>query len=268
MFAAGALTCIAAAPMPHDQKPARAAMIAKIKQRADDYPGLAKEPSFIAALAAIAQIDRAAFVPKDKRAMAWQDQPLPIGYDQTISDPAIVAMMTAAAGTRPGSNIFEVGTGSGYQAAVLGQMGATVHSIEIVTPLARLAARRLRHLKYLAVSVRAGDGFGGWPDFAPYDGIIVTAGGAEVPAPLVAQLKPGGKLVMPIGANVLVMQLVVFTKQTDASLTRCSLGPALFVPLTGKGQRPEANALYDRHIKTCYKGQTARWPGQVDEEGR
>lgn len=246
------------------EAPGREAMIAKVRQRAQDYPGLENDPHFIAAVTAIAAIDRAAFVPKNQRSYAWADRPLPIGHGQTISDPAVVALMTASVATGQGAHIFEVGTGSGYQAAVLSRLGARVHSVEIVTPLARAAAKRLRRLGYDQAFVRAGDGFGGWPEFAPYDGIIVTAGGADVPAPLIAQLRTGGKLVMPIGANQMLLQLILFTKQADGTLTRCSLGPALFVPLTGKGQAREANALYDRSIPLCYRGQVARWPGQPD----
>jgi protein-L-isoaspartate(D-aspartate) O-methyltransferase len=228
----------------------------------EDYPGLINEPLFKAVIDAIGHIDRSEFVPTEQRAYANQDRPLPIGFDQTISRPYIVAVMTAAIEARAGSNILEVGTGSGYQAAVLSRLGANIHSIEILPQLASAAAERLHRLRYENIRIKAGDGFAGWPEFAPYDGIIVTAGAADVPSPLLDQLKPGGKLVMPVGANTMVEQLIVLTKQFDGSFLKCSLGPAMFVPLTGVGRTAEIPALYDRKVPLCRMRQTARWPGQ------
>lgn len=270
-FAAGATTACMAVSGWHSTALAastfddsmRAAMVTVLRKSAErDYPGLGDDPSFQAAVDAISQLDRSKFVPTDVRPYAHLLWPLPIGFDQTISSPYIVAVMTAAVKTRPGANILEVGTGSGYQAAVASRIGATVHSLEIVPGLALAAAKRLKRLHCKNVSIKAGDGFAGWPEFAPYDGIIVTAGAALVPAPLLAQLKPGGVLVMPVGANTYVEQLTVFTKEASGSISRCSLGPVMFVPLTGAGQTPEAAALYDRSVPLCRKGQTARWPGQ------
>jgi len=234
-----------------------------LKRVKQDYPGLDKEMIFKSVLKAIASIDRAEFVPNDQRANANRDIPLPIGFDQTISDPYIVAIMTSFVGAKAGSNVLEIGTGSGYQAAVLSRLKASVYSIEIVPELAQTASDRLSRYGFNGVAVKAGDGFMGWQEYAPFDAIIVSAGSSEVPSPLFAQLKRGGRLVMPIGANSPVEQLVVFTKRADGGLDRCSLGPAMFVPFTGVGQKREIPATYDRSIALCRRGQNARWPGQA-----
>lgn len=240
------------------------AMIANIRTAAEqDYPGLPGEPSFNAVVDAIAQIDRKQFVPEDQEPYANRGTALPIGFDQTISAPYTVAIMTEAVGARAGSNILEVGTGSGYQAAALSRLGATVHSVEIVPQLADAAAKRLRRLGFGHVWIKEGDGFAGWPEFGPFDAIVVTAGAAEVPAPLLDQLRSGGKLVMPVGPNTFVEQLIVFSKRQDGSFSRCSLGPFMFVPLRGVGGKPDVPGLYDRKVPPCRKGQTARWPGQA-----
>ena len=235
------------------------------RQAGSDYPGLDSDPQFERVLAAIGALDRRDFVPVAERAHALQAQALPIGYGQTISDPYIVALMTWAVGAGGGSNVLEVGTGSGYQAAVLDRLGARVHTIEIVPELARQAAARLARIGMEQVTVKAGDGFLGWPPFAPFDAIIVTAGSSAVPQPLLHQLRKGGKLVMPIGASTFVEQLVVYTKGQDGAFTRCSLGPAMFVPLTGRGEQPDHPGLYDRSIKLCWPGQKASWPGQTSD---
>ena len=241
----------------------RAALVRDIARRAQtDYPGLEAETDFKFVLKAVESIDRARFVPIGQRTNAYKDMPLPIGFDQTISGPYIVTIMTTAAGATAGSNVLEIGTGSGYQAAVLSRLGARVHSVEIVPQLAQTATQRLRRYGFKGVTIKAGDGFVGWSEFAPYDAIIVTAGSSQVPSPLLEQLKVGGRLVMPIGANTPVEQLLVFTKHADGKLDRCSLGPVMFVPFTGAGQKAEGPGLYDRSIPLCRKGQTARWPGQ------
>lgn len=238
----------------------RTALVAEIRRTSSEYPGLAQAPHFIAALHAIGEIPREEFVPADQRQRAYRDIPLPIGYGETISDPYIVAVMTAAVGVGSGTNVLEIGTGSGYQAAVLSVIGARVHTIEIVDALARSAADRLVRLGFRNVSVRSGDGFAGWPEFAPYDAIIVTAGAAEIPQPLIAQLKIGGKLVMPVGPEGPLEQLILVSKTGENILRRCSLGPAMFVPLTGRGARPgSTKGLYDRSVASCFPGQTAVW---------
>ena len=232
----------------------RAAMVERIRARAGaDFPALVRDPHFAAALAAVAATDRERFVRRRDRALAYGDTPLPIGHGQTISDAYIVTVMTAALALPPRASVLEVGTGSGYQAAILSRLAASVHSIEIVAPLARAAGRRLKRLRFANVSVRAGDGYLGWPEAAPYDAIIVTAGAARVPAPLLEQLKPGGTLVMPIGPQWALEQLVVIRKAPDGRLASCSMGAALFVPLTGRGERPaNPTGLYDRSLPDCY----------------
>lgn len=266
VITAAALLTVASSIPAQASSPApdpRSALVEEIRSRAgEEYPGLTDSAAFKAALAAIARIDRKSFVPRSEKDSAYDDTPLPIGFDQTISQPYVVAIMTSALEVGSGSNVLEVGTGSGYQAAVLSELGATVHTIEIVPELAEAAEKRLRHLGFKRVSVKAGDGFAGWPQFAPYDAIVVTAGSTGVPAPLVDQLRQGGKLVMPIGANTYVRQLVVYTKGPGGGLSGCSLGPEIFVPLTGQGEAADVPGLYDRSIPLCHKGQTARWPGQ------
>lgn len=239
---------------PHSYVDARFAMIGRIEQvAAKDYPKLAKTRPFADALRAVASVRREMFVPTTERARAYQDTPLPIGYSQTISDAYIVTVMTAALALQPRANVLEIGTGSGYQAAVLSKLAATVHSIEIVAPLAEKATKLLASLGMTNVTVRAGDGFQGWPEAAPFDAIIVTAGAAEIPPPLLAQLKPGGTLVMPIGPEWPLEQLLVIRKAADGNLSRCSLGPIMFVPLTGRGERPRnLKGLYDRSIPDCF----------------
>jgi protein-L-isoaspartate(D-aspartate) O-methyltransferase len=250
LISLGLTGCTAEMP-PFDVQ--RAAMVGKIRTAAEATPQIIQHPHYEPALKAIGTVPRHDFVTREAREFAYLLTPLKIGYSQTISDPFVVAVMTIAAAVRPGSNVLEVGTGSGYQAAVLAQIGASVHSIEIVPPLAKTAAHRLQRMGYKKVTVKEGDGFMGWPDFAPYDAIIVTAAAAEIPAPLIAQLKIGGHLVMPIGPDAPLEQLIRVTKGADGKLDQCSLGPTMFVPLTGKGQRASGEmGLYDRSIPSCF----------------
>ena len=182
-------------------------------------------------LAAMRDVPRHLFVPPAVQRQAHDDRPLPIGYEQSISQPYIVALMTALARPRRGDRALEVGTGAGYQAAVLSRLVSHVYTIEIVEPLARSAERRLKDLGYSNVTVRAGDGYGGWPDNAPFDIIVVTAAPEVVPAPLLAQLKPGGRLVVPVGAISAVQELQLIEKD-DAGRTRTTrVAPVRFVPL-------------------------------------
>lgn len=228
-------------------------MVAQICERLRADAPAAADAYFDATLAAIARIPRAAFVPRDQRKFAYTPfRPLPIGYGQTISDPYIVAVMTAALRLPSGANVLDIGTGSGYQAAVLAALGHRVTSIEILTPLAEQARTRLGRLGY-SVDVRQGDGFAGAPDKAPFDGIIVAAGAATVPAPLLAQLRNGGTLIMPIGPSGFQEHLIVFRKSSTGEVSRCNLGWAAFVPLTGKGERPPMlKGLEDRSVPLCY----------------
>lgn len=188
---------------------------------------------------ALERVPRHRFVPQPWRERAYADSPLPIGFEQTISQPYIVAIMTQLVAPRPDHIVLEVGTGSGYQAAVLGELVREVYTIEIVEPLAERAAKDLGAAGYRNVHVRAGDGYLGWPEHAPFDSIIVTAAPDHVPAPLVQQLKVGGRLVIPVGPQSWKGQeLVVLEKQADGSTTRSEVMPVRFVPLT---RQPEAD---------------------------
>ena len=184
---------------------------------------------------AIGRVPRERFVPPGLRWRAYGNHPLPIGGGQTISQPYIVAIMSHLIDIEPGDRVYELGTGSGYQAAVLAEMGAEVYSVEIVPELAERAAEILDVLGYDKVHVRAGDGYRGWPEAAPFDAIIVTAAGPEVPQPLVDQLKIGGRLVMPIGGIYEIQELTVLIKQPDGSLEQRNVLPVQFVPITGDG---------------------------------
>lgn len=185
-------------------------------------------------LAALGEVPRHEFVPWLERSRAYRNQPLPIGYGQTISQPYIVAVMTDLLDPQPGDRVLEVGTGSGYQAAVLAQLVKEVYTIEIIEPLGHSAEVRLKTLGYSNVTVRIGDGYYGWPDKGPFDGIVVTAAASYIPPPLLAQLKPGGRMVIPVGSRFLTQQLVLIVKNVDGTLQTRQLLPVMFVPLTGK----------------------------------
>src|SRR5215469_860570 len=181
---------------------------------------------------AMDKVRRADFLPSSVRDLEYEDRPLPIGYDQTTSQPSLIAMMIAALDLRPGCRVLEVGTGSGYQTALLAELCSAVSSIEIVAPLAERAAVRLRELGYRNVKVKAGDGYLGWPEHAPFDGIVVSASAPKVPQPLVAQLKPGGRMIIPIG-DAEFGQLLLVIKQADGGYTSEKTLPVTFVPMTG-----------------------------------
>lgn len=188
-------------------------------------------------LAAMRKVPRHVFVPLKFQSLAYTDSPLPIGYDQTISEPYIVAYMTEALELKPRARVLEVGTGSGYQAAVLAELAREVYSIEIVEPLAKEAAERLRRLGYSNVHVRTGDGYRGWPEAAPFDAIIVTAAPSHVPPPLLEQLREGGRLVLPLGRFA---QDLVRIRKTPQGLQRESLLPVLFVPMVGEAEKGDS----------------------------
>lgn len=185
-----------------------------------------------ATLRAMLSVPRHEFVPANLRTSAYADFPLPIGYGQTISQPYIVAFMTEQLGLTPRSRVLEVGTGSGYQAAVLAEIAGEVYTVEIVPQLALEAETRLRQLGYGRVRTRHADGFFGWPDAAPFDAIIVTAAAGFVPPPLVEQLKPGGRMVIPVGSVYGAQNLVLVRKAPDGAITTRTLLPVRFVPLT------------------------------------
>ena len=178
-------------------------------------------------------VPRHLFVPIDERRHAYEDRPLPIGYGQTISQPYIVALMTDLLDLQGDETVLEVGTGSGYQAAVLGRMVERVFTIEIVPALARRAAETLGSLGFEAVTARQGDGYFGWKEHAPFDAIIVTAAASHIPPPLVRQLKPGGVMVIPVGNPFLTQSLMLVEKSADGSVKTRHLLPVRFVPLTG-----------------------------------
>ncbi|OHE75536.1 MAG: protein-L-isoaspartate O-methyltransferase [Verrucomicrobia bacterium GWF2_62_7] len=193
-----------------------------------------------AVLRAMRRVPRHLFVPERARAEAYGDFPLPISHGQTISQPYIVAYMTQLLRLKPGAKTLEVGTGSGYQAAVLAEVTRTnVYSIEIVEPLAKTAAERLKQLGYGQVVVRHGDGYLGWPEHAPFDAIIVTAGAAHVPPPLIEQLKRGGRMVIPVGGAWALQSLMIIEKLPDGTVKKRDDLAVRFVPLTGKGQNRE-----------------------------
>ncbi len=219
---------------------ARARMVAEIAAMARETGGETGRPKFgDAVMAAMAKVPRHRFVPFLQEAFAYENRPLPIGEGQTISQPYIVALMTDLLDPRPGDRVLEVGTGSGYQAAVLAELVAKVHTIEIVEPLGKRATQLLGELGYRNVEVRIGDGYGGWPAAAPFDSIIVTAAPAAIPQPLVDQLKPGGRMVIPVGGSSEVQQLLVVEKQSDGRTTTKRTLPVRFVPLTREQDRKQ-----------------------------
>jgi protein-L-isoaspartate(D-aspartate) O-methyltransferase len=185
-------------------------------------------------LAAMEQVPRHLFVPDSERGQAYEDHPLPIGGGQTISQPYIVAVMTELLDLPPRSKVLEIGTGSGYQAAVLSRVAGQVYSIEIVPELGARARATLSRLGYENVQVRVGDGYRGWPEAAPFDGILITAAPQAVPPPLVAQLKPGGRMVLPVGG--FDQNLIVLTKNPDGTVKQEKVLPVRFVPMTGEAE--------------------------------
>lgn len=192
-------------------------------------------------LEALRRVRRHEFVPEAVRRQAYDDRPLPIGEGQTISQPYIVGYMTQALEIRPGDKVLEVGTGSGYQAAVLAEMGAEVYTVEILEGLGRRAEAALKRLGYGKVRVRIGDGYRGWPEAAPFDGIIVTCAPDHIPRPLVDQLKEGGRMVIPVGerpeGRPWAVQELVVVRKTPEGMRREGRMSVRFVPMTGEAQK-------------------------------
>jgi protein-L-isoaspartate(D-aspartate) O-methyltransferase len=182
-------------------------------------------------LNAMRKVERHKFVPSEYRRWAYSDRPLPIGYEQTISQPYIVALMTSLLQLKGGERILEIGTGSGYQAAILGEIVKEVYTIEIIKPLAENAEKKLKQLGYTNIKVKHGDGYQGWEEYAPFDGIIITCAPPKVPQPLIDQLKIGGKLVVPLGE--IYQELIVITKM-EKGIKKESIIPVQFVPMRGK----------------------------------
>lgn len=187
-------------------------------------------------LEAMRQVPRHRFVPERPQELAYDDRPLPIGYGQTISQPYIVALMTQALDVQPGDKVLEIGTGSGYQAAVLSELTPHVYSVEILRALADPASERLKTLGYETVEAKWADGYYGWPEHSPFDGIIVTCAAGHVPPPLVNQLKPGGRMVIPIGDVMSVQRLVLVLKGENGELTTRDMLSVRFVPMTGAAE--------------------------------
>jgi protein-L-isoaspartate(D-aspartate) O-methyltransferase len=212
------------------------------RQMKEEIAALAREtaketgrPSFDArVMAVIGSVPRHRFVPLGQIGNAYQNRPLPIGHGQTISQPYIVALMTDLMNLKPDQSVLEIGTGSGYQAAILAELVRTVCTIEIVEPLALAAAKRLGELGFDRVRTKLGDGYYGWEECAPYDAIIVTAAASHVPPALVRQLKPGGRMVIPVGPPFLAQQLLLIEKREDGTVQTRQILPVAFVPLTGR----------------------------------
>jgi protein-L-isoaspartate(D-aspartate) O-methyltransferase len=183
---------------------------------------------------ALGKVERHRFVPRGQADLAYRNQPLPIGGGQTISQPYIVALSTDLLQPRPEHVVLEVGTGSGYQAAMLAEIVRQVHSIELLEELGRPAAARLAELGYRNVEVRIGDGYAGWPEKAPFDAIVVTAAAPRIPPALVTQLKPGGRMVIPVGGDGWMQYLKVVTKRADGGYDERDVIPVRFVPLVPK----------------------------------
>ena len=189
-------------------------------------------------LEAMRSVPRDWFVPEWRSDQAYDDTPLPIGHGQTISQPYIVALMTEHLEVKEGDKILEVGTGSGYQSAVLSELTPFVFTIEIVEPLHKLATRRYKEHEYKTIQTRFGDGYDGWKEQAPFDGIIVTCSAGHVPVPLWEQLKPGGRMVIPVGSVYQTQRLLVLTKGADGKRKGKNVLPVRFVPMTGKMLKP------------------------------
>ncbi len=188
-----------------------------------------------AVLEAMRRVDRSAFVPDMVKAEAWANQPQPIGHRQTISQPFIVALMTDLLDVRPGDRVLEIGTGSGYQAAVLAELGALVFSVEVIPELAEGARLTLDAQGYGWVATKVGDGALGWPEQAPFDAIVVTAAAPEIPPALAEQLRPGGRMVAPVGQPGCAQTLILVEKDEDGAVTTRDVLPVMFVPLTQPG---------------------------------
>ena len=184
-------------------------------------------------MAALASVPRHEFVPPGQKDSAYENRPLPIGHGQTISQPYIVALMTQLAAPQSGDVVLEIGTGSGYQAAVLAQLVDRVYTIEIIEALADEATSRMRRLGYDNVTTRLADGYHGWEEHAPFDAIVVTAAASHIPRPLIEQLRPGGRMVIPVGERFATQQLLLIEKSADGGIVTRQIAAVRFVPLTG-----------------------------------
>jgi protein-L-isoaspartate(D-aspartate) O-methyltransferase len=209
----------------------RLRMVEEISAMAHEVHGLVATPISKKVLTVMEKVPRHRFVPEYENHGAYYNSPLPIGHGQTISQPYIVALMTELLAAEKQDSVLEIGTGSGYQAAILAEIVDKVYCMEIIEPLGTRAANLLSALGYANVQVKIGDGYQGWPEYAPFDRIIVTAAASHVPQPLLDQLKPGGRMVIPVGDYA--QELVLITKSQDGKLHYRNVLPVRFVPLTG-----------------------------------
>lgn len=213
-----------------EMKPERQAMVREIERIGRELGPQLGHPTFAASvLGALGEVPRHAFVPPDQLQNAYLNRPLPIGFGQTISQPFIVALMTDLAALKPSDRVLDVGTGSGYQAAVLAELVSHVFTIELCAPLAVRAAQAFKTLGFHNITTRIGDGCAGWSEEAPFDAILTAAAPTEIPEALVAQLRPGGRLIIPVGTAA--QQLIVVEKTDDQSIVRNEIIPVSFVPL-------------------------------------
>jgi protein-L-isoaspartate(D-aspartate) O-methyltransferase len=219
------------------QSPAPVGDLARERQRMVQEQLVPRGIKDARVLAAMAKVPREEFVPQESRAASYEDGPLPIGYDQTISQPYIVAFMTEQLRLSPTNRVLEVGTGSGYQAAILAELAREVYTIEIVAPLAQSAEAALRRLGYKNVHVKLGDGYKGWPENAPFDAVIVTCAPDKVPQPLTDQLKEGGRMVIPVGERF-AQQLYLLEKKNGQLKESVTL-PVRFVPMLREAEKPK-----------------------------
>jgi protein-L-isoaspartate(D-aspartate) O-methyltransferase len=222
-------------PACSEAKPPQASDLAAQRNTMVEQQIAARGVSDPATLQAMRTVPRHEFLPLRLREEAYADYPLPIGHGQTISQPFIVAFMTEAIRPQPGEKILEIGAGSGYQAAILAQMGADVYTVEIVEPLAEMARQTLERLGYQNARVKHGDGYRGWPDHAPFDAIIVTCAPDKIPPDLVTQLKDGGRMIIPVGGGM-NQELVLLRKHGD-KIEKQSVLPVRFVPMTGEAEQ-------------------------------
>lgn len=240
ILTAGLLAAASPAPtLANDYAAERQALVREIRanvRETSEYIGQRSLNERV--MRAIAKVPRHEFVPASMQDDAYENRPLPIGHGQTISQPYIVALMTELVSPDPNDAVLEIGTGSGYQAAVLAELVDRVYSVEIVPPLGTEAAQRLQRLGYENIETRIGDGYYGWPDAAPFDAIVVTAAASHIPPPLVQQLRPGGTMLIPVGSRFQVQQLTLVSKDESGKVFTRQVLPVRFVPLTGGHDSP------------------------------
>ena len=232
------LACLAIIAPGLADDPHRDARMAMVKEIEDDVRrtslALDKESLDPRVMDAMAAVPRHRLVPDEAQDSAYENRPLSIGHGQTISQPYIVAVMTDLLKTTPSSRVLEIGTGSGYQAAILAELVRQVYTIEIIEPLGELARDNLAALGYRNIELRIGDGYYGWEEQAPFDAIVVTAAASHVPPPLIEQLASGGRMMIPVGSRFMVQQLVLVEKDDAGRVTTRQILPVRFVPLTGR----------------------------------